>query len=159
MAVVLENSQLVWKKVKNALANATPASQEAFQGLRKYLSTQVGNPDLQFIAYSEAQAIASAGTDLVGAACKVYGWYGKASRTTGTTSAFLALHAAATSNATTTTIATNRIKATGQTFSNIYPRGLAAETGLTIDSATAVGGATESTTPDGADGFVVIGAA
>ena len=81
MAVVLENSQLVWQKVKNALANATPATQDAFQGLRKYLSTQGRNPDLQFIAYSEAQAIASAGTDLTGAACKVYGWYGKASRT------------------------------------------------------------------------------
>ena len=159
MAVVLENSQLVWKKVRNALANANPAHQEAFQSLRRYLSTQGRNPDLQFIKYDEADSLVAAGTDLVGAACTLYGWYGKAKRTTGTTSAFVALHAAADNSATTTTIATNRIKLTGQTFSELYPRGLASETGLTISSATAVGGATESTTPDGADGFVVIGAA
>ena len=159
MAVVLENSQLVWRKVRNALANATPADQQAWQELRKYLSTQARNPDLQFIAFSEAQAIVNLGTDLTAAACTVYGIYGKAKRTTGTTSAFVALHAAADNSATTTTIFTNRIKLTGQTFSALYPRGLASETGLTISSATAVGGATESTTPDGADGFVVIGAA
>jgi hypothetical protein len=89
MAVVLENSQLVWKKVKNALANANPAAQDAFLALRKYLSTQGRNPDLQFIAFSEAQAIVAAGTDLTGAACKVYGVYAKAAAArSGTTSAF-----------------------------------------------------------------------
>ena len=159
MAVVLESSQLVWQKVKNALANAGPASQEAFRGLKQYLATQGGNPDLQFISYSEAQAIVDHGTDLVGAACKLYGFYGKASRTSGTNVAFVAIHAAADNSATTTTLDTVRIKAAGQTFSIIHPRGHASETGLTIASATTVGGPTESTTPDGADGFVVIGAA
>ncbi len=159
MAVVVENSHLVWQKVKNALANASPTDREAFQALRKHLSTGGKNPDLQFIAYSEAQAIANNGTDLTSAACKVYGWYGKASRTTGTTAAFAAIHAAATNGATTTTLSTNRVKATGHTFSNIWFFGIPCETGLTISAATAVGGATESTTPDGVDGFVVIGAA
>jgi len=159
MAVVVENAQLVWKKVANALANANPATQAAFQGLRRHLSTQGKNPDLQFIAFSEAQAIADHGTDMTAAACKVYGMYAKASRTTGTNSAFVTLHAAATGDATTTSIASGRIKATGQSFAYVWPTGLASETGLTICSATTVAGATESTTPDGADGFVVIGAA
>lgn len=159
MAVALENSQLVWQKVKNALANANPTDREAFRALRAYLSTQGRNPDLQFIAYSEADSLVAAGTDMVGAACTLYGWYGKAKRTTGTTSAFIALHAAATANASTTTLDTVRIKATGQTFSVLHSKGQAVETGLTINAATAVGGQTESTTPDGADGFVVIGAA
>ncbi len=159
MAVTLESSNLVWQKVKNALANANPTDREAFRALKNHLSTQGRNPDLQFIAYSEAQAIVNAGTDLTAAACTLYGWYGKASRVSGTTSAFAALHAAASNGATTTTLDTVRIKAVNQTFSVIHPRGHAVETGLTISAATAVGGATESTTPDGVDGFVVIGAA
>jgi hypothetical protein len=159
MAVVLENSQLVWKKVKNALANANPAAQDAFLALRKYLSTQGRNPDLQFIAFSEAQAIVAAGTDLTGAACKVYGVYAKAAAArSGTTSAFLDFHAAA-SDAATTTVLDFRIKAAGQIVVYTNPRGVAFETGLTVHSATAVGGTVDTTTPDGADGFVVIGAA
>ena len=157
MAVVLENSQLVWKKVKNALANANPAHQAAFKGLKEYLSTQGRNPDLQFISYSEVSTLTD--LDVTAAASKVYGWYGKAARTSGTTSSFVTLHAAATNDATTTSIASNRIKAAGQTFANVWPTGLACETGLAISSATTVAGATASTTPDGADGFVIVGAA
>ena len=159
MAVVLENSQLVWQKVKNALANANPADQAAFKGLKEYLSTQGRNPDLQYISFSEAQAIANGGTDLTAAACTLYGFYARASRTSGTTSAFVALHASGTNGATTTTIVTGRIKAVNHAFVYTSVRGLPVETGLTISAATAVGGSTESTTPDGADGFVVIGAA
>ena len=159
MAVTLESSQQVWLKVKQALANANPADQATFKGLKEYLSTQGRNPDLQFISFSEAQAIANGGTDLTAAACTLYGFYAKASRTSGTTSAFVALHAAATNGATTTTLITGRVKAVnhGLVFTSV--RGLPVETGLTISAATTVGGATESTTPDGADGFVVIGAA
>jgi hypothetical protein len=89
----------------------------------------------------------------------VYGVYAKASRTTGTTSAFLDFHAAATDAATTTTVLDFRIKAAGQIVVYTNPRGVAFETGLTVHSATAVGGTVDTTTPDGADGFVVIGAA
>lgn len=157
MALAVQNPQLVWSKVKKHLANAKPASQLAFKGLREYLTTQGGNPDLQLVTFSEAQAIVNLGTDLIGGACTVYGWFGKATRTSGTTSAFLALHAAADNSATTTTLITQRIKAAGQEFAWTSGTGIAAETGLTISSATAVGGATESTTPDGADGFVIVG--
>lgn len=158
MALATENANLVWQKAKMALMDASPAIQQTFLDLKMYLATQGRNPDLQFIPFSEAQAIANNGTDLVGAACTLYGVYFKAKRTTGTTAAFFAIHAAADNTATTTTITTNRVKVTGQKGAEIFPTGIAVETGLTVSCATAVGGATESTTPDGVDGFVIVGA-
>lgn len=158
MALSTENANLVWQKVKMALADADPAIQEAFLDLKVYLATQKKNPDLQFIPFSEAQAIVNNGTDLVGAASTLYGVYAKAARTTGTTAAFFAVHDAADNSATTTTALTQRIRLTGQKFCALYPAGFALATGLTVSSATAVGGATESTTPDGVNGFVIVGA-
>lgn len=158
MALSTENANLVWQKTKMALMDANPAIQQMFLDLKMYLATQGRNPDLQFIPFSEAQAIVNLGTDLVGAACTVYGVYYKAKRTTGTTAAFLSLNAAADNSATTATIWTQRIKAVGQKGAAVWPTGLASETGLTVSAATTVGGATESTTPDGADGFVIVGA-
>lgn len=140
-----------------ALLDASPAIQNAFLDLKMYLATQGGNPNLQFASFSEAQAIANNGTDLIGGACTLYGVYAKGMRTTGTTAAFFAIHAAADNTATTTTILTERFKVTGQKFAAVYPTGVAVETGLTVSCATAVGGATESTTPDGAQGFVIVG--
>lgn len=158
MALTTENANLVWQKVKMALMDASPAVQQQFADLKMYLSTQGRNPDLQFIPFTETQAIANGGTDLVGAACTVYAIYYKGKRTTGTTAAFLSLNAAADNNATTLVIWSSRLKVTGQKGAAFWPTGQASETGLTISCATAIGGATESTTPDGADGFVIVGA-
>lgn len=157
MALSTESSNLVWQKVKVALLDASPAIQNAFLDLKMYLATQGGNPNLQFIPFSEAQSIVNLGTDLVGGASTLYGCYAKAVRTTGTTAAFFSINAAADNSATTATILTQRFKATGQKVCAIYPTGVAVETGLTVSSATTVGGATESTTPDGVAGFVVVG--
>jgi hypothetical protein len=161
MAVVTEAQVKVWQKVKIALVNANPADQLAFKGLRDYLAQHKATyPDLQFIPFSEAQSIVNLGTDLVGAACTLYGVYAKAAATrSSTTSAFFSVNAAADNSATTTTILSARIKAAGQHYSLVAGDGIAIETGLTVSSATAVGGATESTTPDGVTGFVIIGAA
>jgi hypothetical protein len=159
MAVVLEASNKVWQKVEQALTGAGPDAQRAFKGLRDYLVQQSGNPNLQFIPYTAEQAVTDHGVDLTAAACKVYGWYGKGRRTSGTTASFIALNAAATQDATTTTIVTTRLKVLGQRFAFVFGAGLASETGLTVCAATTVGGATESSAADAADGFVVIGAA
>lgn len=159
MALVTENANLVRQKVKIALASAHPAIQEQFKDLLAYLATQGKNPDLQFIPFSEAQSIIDTGTDLVGAACTLYGLYATTAPTrVSTTSAFFAIHDAATNGATTTTIVTARVKALGQVYNVTAPKGIALVTGLTVSSATAVGGATESTTPDGVQGFVIVGA-
>lgn len=148
----------VWNRVNKALAGANPATQEAFLKLKVYLSTQKGNPALQFASFTAEQAVTNLGTDLIGGACTLYGFYAKGRRTTGTTASFLAIHAAADNSATTTTLVTARFKAVTQSFGSVFPDGLACETGLAISAATAVGGATESSTADAADGFVIVGA-
>lgn len=157
MAITLQDGNLVWQKVNKALVGANPAVQEAFRNLKVYISTQKGNPQLTFLPFTAEQAVTDGGVDLAGQAVTVYGWYAKGRRTTGTTAAFVALHAAATNNATTTTLLTARFKVLGQEIGIVDPVGLACETGLTIASATAVGGATESATADAADGFVIVG--
>jgi len=157
MAITLQDQSLVWQKVRQATVGANPAIQEAFRNLKVYMATQKGNPQLTFLPFSAEQAVTDGGVDLAGQAVTVYGWYAKGRRTTGTTSSFLATHAAASNAATTTTLVTSRFKAVGQEFGFVNPFGLACETGLTISAATAVGGATESSAADAADGFYVVG--
>lgn len=159
MALVTENANLVWQKVKMALMNGDPAIQNAFLDLKMYLATQRRNLDLQFVPYTAEQSIANGGTDLIGAAATVYAWYANGRRTSATTAAYLAVHAAATNGATTTTLVTSRFNLTGQKFASMFPSGLACETGVTISAADAVGGATESTAALSADGFLILGAA
>jgi hypothetical protein len=158
MALSLQDGVQVWQKVKQGLVNANPASQAAFRVLREYLATQGGNPQLQYIPYTAAQIVTNTGFQAADAACTVFGVYGNGARTSGTTAAFFALHAAADNAATTTTIFTTRLKVTGQSFAAIFPFGLACETALTPSCATAVGGATESSAADACNGFVLIGA-
>ncbi len=158
MAFTPEDGNLVWQKVRQALIGAGPEAQNAFKALKEFIVSQKGNPQLQFVAYSAEQAVTDHGVDLVGGACTVYGIYGKGRRTTGTTSSFLGLNAATTGDATTTTIFTTRLKLTGQRFVFTTGFGLACETGCTICAATTVGGPTESSAADAADGFILVGA-
>lgn len=158
MALTVQDGVLVWQKVKNALVGANPAAQDAFRTLRVYLATQGLNPQLQFCPFAAEDATTNLGVSLVGGACTLYGWYCKGRRTTGTTSSFMALHDAADNSATTTTIVTSRFKATGQAFYWASAAGIAFATDVVISAATAVGGATESSTADAGDGFVIVGA-
>lgn len=157
MALSLQDSILTWQKVAKALAGANPANAAAFRELKTYIVTQGGNPQLQFIPYTAEQVVTNTGFQAADAAGSLYGLYAKGRRTTGTTSSFLALHAAADNAATTTTIVTTRFKAVGQAMAAVYPAGLAVETAFTLSAATTVGGATESSAADAADGFILIG--
>lgn len=160
MALVTEAGNKVWQKAKNYLSavNANPASQNAFFDLKAYFAQQKRNPDLQFIPFTAEQATTDGGIDLVGAACTLYGFYGKGRRTSGTTASFLAIHDAASNAATTTTVVTNKFAILGKDFAWVSATGQPLATGCTISAATAVGGATESTTADAADGFLIVGA-
>lgn len=158
MAFTGQDGGLVWQKVAKALAGANPAHAAAFRELRVYIATQGGNPQLQFAPYTAEQAVTNLGVDLIGGASTVYGFYAKGRRTSGTTASFLAIHAAGDNSATTTTLITSRFKVTGQAFAYVSAPGVACETGCTISAATAVGGATESSAADAADGFVLVGA-
>jgi hypothetical protein len=158
MALTVQSGVQVWQKVKNALVGANPAHQNAFRVLREYMATQGGNPDLQFIPYTAAQATTNLGTSLVGGACTLYGWYGKGARTTGTTAAFEALHDASDNSATTTTVVTSKLNLTGQSFAVVEPTGFIIATDVVVSSATAVGGATESSAANSSNGFIIVGA-
>lgn len=132
-----------------------------FYGIKAFFlhwAANKGNADVQFIPYTAEQAIVNNGTDLVGAASTLYVWWAKARRTSGTTASFQAIHDAADNTATTTTVDTAKINATGQQFLFVHPNGIALATGLTISAATAVGGAVESAVADATDGFVIVGA-
>lgn len=158
MAIALQDGVLVWQKVAKALASANPAHAAAFRELRVYIATQGQNPQLQFVPYTAEQIVTDGGYSPDVDANTIYGFYAKGRRTSGTTSSFVALHAATSNAATTTTLVTSRFKAAGQAFAYISAPGLACETELTVAAATAVGGATESSAADAADGFVLIGA-
>ncbi len=158
MAFTGQDGVLVWQKVAKALAGANPAHAAAFRELKTYITTQGGNPQLQFVPYTAAQAVTNLGTSLVGGAATLYGWYGKGARTTGTTAAFEALHDAADNSATTTTVDTVKLNAAGQSFAVIHPTGFAFATDVVISSATAVGGSTESSAANADNGFVIVGA-
>lgn len=158
MAIALQEGIFVWQKVAKALAGANPGVSQPFRELKTYIATQLGNPNLQFVPFTAAQIVTNLGYSPDVDASTLYAVYAKGRRTSGTTSSFFAVHAATDNSATTTTIVTSRFKAVGQVFAAIYPTGVAVETELTLSAATAVGGATESSEADAADGFVVIGA-
>jgi hypothetical protein len=160
MALSLEAESHVWQKVKIALMNASPIAQLAFKGLREYMTTHKQLPDLQFKQFANTDLESDGGNAeaIFSAAGTLYGFYYKAHRTSGTTAAFIDIHDASTEDATTTTLATFKINKTGQEGIGIWGNGLPFATDLTISSATAVGGNTQSAAGDGADCFIIVGA-
>lgn len=158
MAIALESANRVWQKAKPYLDAATPAAKEALLQVKIYLATQARNPDLQFIPFSAEQIVTNGGYSPDVDACTLYVLYLKGRRTSGTTSSFVSVHAATDNSATTTTIWTARFKAAGQAAFFASGAGIAVETELTVAAATAVGGATESSAADAADGFAIVGA-
>jgi hypothetical protein len=159
MAIALQDGVLVWQKVAKALANANPASQKAFYDLKTYLTTQGQNPQLQFVPFTAAQITTAGGYSPDVDACTIYGVYGKARRTTGTTASFIQLFNQADNTASTTLITfVNRVNAVGQQFAAIFPTGYPHTTELTIAADTTVAGDTESSSADAVDGFVIVGA-
>jgi hypothetical protein len=129
MALSLQDGGLVWQKVAKALTGASPAQAAAFRELKTYLVTQGGNPQLQFVPFTAELLVTNGGFPAADVASTVYAVYAKGRRTTGTTSSFFQVFAAALNTATTTLIiALSRFKAVGQSYVGIWPAGLAAET-------------------------------
>ena len=162
MALSLEASANVWRKVEKALQNigashqgATPAAVGAFKALEAHL-TSLGVASLQFVPFEESQADDADGTGLLDAASKVYGFYVKklASGTDNTVKAFESATVDTTSTEQSLSIP---LDLTDQEAFLIYPNGWAQATGLTITQHTTIEGSTDGS--DGADGFFVVGAA
>lgn len=165
MAIATANANLARQKAYNAVygqgTTTLPVSPFHFYALKAlflHLAANKGNPDLQFIPYSAAQITTNGGYSPDIDAALIYAWYVKGVRTSGTTAAFVALHDATDNSATTTTVLTTKLNATGQSALSVYPDGFRLATELTISSATAVGGATESSAADAAVGFVIVAA-
>jgi hypothetical protein len=158
MALALENQLYVWQKVEKTLdaMGASKGAYDAFSALFSTLTSR-GITSLQFVPFTAEQAVTAAGIDMCASAATVYGMYAKGRRTSGTTSSFLDVHAAATDAATTTTILSFRFKATGQRHWYTNDLGMAFETGCLYHSATAVGGTVDSSAADSADGFFILG--
>lgn len=166
MALTTENANLTRQRAYNAVYgtgtgtssdSVSPYHFYAVKALFLHLAANKGNPQLQFCNYTAEQAVTNGGTSLVGGACTLYAWYGKARRSSGTTSSFQAIHDAADNSATTTTVLTSLVKLTGNQFFIVEPNGIAIATDVVISAATAVGGSTESSAADATDGFIIVG--
>lgn len=165
----LENENKVWQKVKNYLSadnavasvqGSSPAAQNAFLGLRQYLSQQRRNFDLQFVPFTAEDMNRVDGIMAsVASPCRVYGVYARTRSTQTATAAFFALGDAATTDATTTTMLTTRFNAAKQAFVYINPMGLPFATTILAASSTAVAGDTATEIVDSPDGFLILGGA
>lgn len=161
MAFTGQDGVLVWQKVHNALAQASvnhtgasPVAVDAFRALQNYLVGAKGNPQLQLLPFSEADADAAGGTALLSGACHVYGFYVKkyASGTDNTVKLFDDTTDDSTSTDQRLSIV---LEAASQEGFAIYPDGFSMPTGIVVTQHTTIEGATDGS--DGGDGFVLIG--
>lgn len=159
MALATQGSNLAWQKVKAALANANPATQAAFQGLKRYLAEQKGNPDLQFVPYLSTSVDDANGHDLgIDAACTLYAFYGKKAATT--TDVYLYVFDDASNDAGAGTDGRMNLvflAASDEAFS-MMPNGMAIVDGIVIKAYTDFDGTTDSVDTDCPNGFVLLGA-
>ena len=157
MALSLQDGNLAWQKVKIALMNAHPGAGEAFASLKAFLAQQKGNPQLQFVPFTEVQCDVAGGTAVVDAACTLYGIYIK--KNTSATDNWFWAYDDATNDGTAADamVCIPLLRASEQSFW-IQPQGFAMGTGVVVtqygtDPLGAVDGS------EGGDGFLLIGAA
>lgn len=159
MALSLENQNLVWQKVRVAFdaLDATKQSRESFKALKERIATLGGTTrQLQFVAMADI----TGDTIIADVPCKLYGVFLKKQATA--TDAFFKMN-----DSTTTCGAANGASATdsvalvdsGDQVSLVFPKGRAQANGLTVASQTNLAGNTDSTSGDGPNGFIIIGAA
>ena len=157
MALSLQDGGLVWQKVKKALTGANPAAQEAFNELRKYFATQGGNPQLQFIPFSDAEVTQATGVSPIGAVTStVYGLYAK--KGDSDTDCVIAL----VNQVSNTTVALHLVSVFLQTAKDeafvVNPKGVVFATDLTISGETTAYDGTEVAAGAAGGGFVIVGA-
>ena len=156
MALSLENANLVRQKVKLTLLNANPIAQAAFDAFHQWTTVQNGNPDLQFVPFSEVQCDDADGTGVVDVACKIYGVYVK--KESAATDNYFKVYDSATVDTTAgeQIIAIPLLHTTQEVF-EIYHQGLAMANGATVTQHTTSIGVTDGS--DGGNGFLIVGAA
>lgn len=160
MALSLQDGNLVWLKVKQALTNANPGIQGQFKALREYIVSQKRNPQLQFVAFSDALLTTATGYSPIGEGVTLYGVYFAKTGTSGTgngTDSWLTI-ANDTSNVTDATkFVALMTSVDGQEVAAIYPDGLIFGTDITLSGETSAQDGTESTAGDSGNGFIIVG--
>lgn len=157
MATSLENANTVRQKAKIALANAHPVIQDALNDLLRFLATQKGNIDLQFIPFTEVQADVAGGTAILDGAHKLYFAFIKKESDSGTDN-FFWIYDDATNDGTAgdARVSLPLLVANDESF-YCNPRGLDMATGIVVTQyVTDALGASDGS--NGGNGFVIIGA-
>lgn len=159
MALSLQAANLVWQKVNIALDSlgANSAARDQFRALKAYISQIKGNPDLQFVAMADLTADAV----VADVACKVYGVFLK-KQATATASYYKQFNDAATDSSAEDALVALALTAASEQMVLTSAAGKAFSAGVVHGAYTAMAGAagtTASTTGDGPNGFVIIGAA
>lgn len=161
MAFVGQDGVFVWQKVFKQLAQsgethtgASPVAVAAFQALQDYMAGAKGNPQLQILPFSEANADAANGTSLLSGASHVFGFYVK-KYSSGTDNTVKLFDDATDDTTTTDQRLSIVLEAASQEGFQIFPDGFAMPTGIVITQHTTVEGTSDGS--DGGDGFVLIG--
>lgn len=152
MAISTQDPVLVWRRVANYMQSFRPSIAAQLKALKSYLATQGGNPDLQLVPFS---ALSSTDVVIADAACKIYAVVLNKATATATFT-----KATDSASASSDTAAEYVIKSAGvgNQHALIFPTGAAMASGVTMQGNTTADGGTGSGA-DGADGFVLLGAA
>lgn len=160
-ALTTESANRVWQKVKNALsvneaasAGANPTTQNAFQELRKYLSQQKRNADLQFAPIDGTLAI-TADSVLASGALTVYAIY--LYKLGATETVFKGSNHATVAGSDGTQDLAISATVAGDVFV-IYPNGRAESLGLTVAQFTTRTGSSRVLAANIMSGFAILGA-
>lgn len=156
MALSLTDANLVWQNVKIATMNANPVVQNALAELKKYLSQQKRNINLQYISFTEAECDAAGGTVKADAANKLYAAYVK--KENSATDNFFWIYDDATNDGTAgdARVCMALLVANDEAF-YINPAGLDMGTGIVVTQyATDALGASDGS--NGGSGFLLVGA-
>lgn len=163
MALSLESANLVRQKVYGALQgtdNPSAKQQLWWSTVREFFNqwiSQGANANLQFVPFSEADADDDDGTGIVDAACKVYIMYVNKRGTSATANTVKLFDSATLDTTAGEQTLSIPLDAAGQEAILVYPQGFSQATGVTVTQHTTIEGSTDGS--DGADGFIVIGAA
>ena len=167
MALSLQDSNLVWQKVKIALASeptgagsfTPPPAIDAFKSLKTYLATVLGNPTLEFVPIDATDIDDASGKVLADVACTLYGVFLKKQATTTRVYTYLLDDATDdTGFATDARVLLSQGSSEESTFA-IFPQGEAMAAGLVAKSYDDADGTSNALSADTPNGFVIIAAA
>lgn len=153
MAISLEGIRNVVDRTRSD--SRKPGVAESLRSLFKHMQ-QLGNPDLQFVAWGDNNAADKVVAD---AACKLYALFLRKPTASTTDAWFKGSNHATTAAANGDVVVYMRgTSGGGREYCPVFHDGLPLGTGLTVQSHTTVNGNTKSASADQVSGFAIIGA-